>query len=473
MRQSTGTVQLMPDGTVYSKRKNFTPISSPPLEAYRSLLNEEQRERLERVAEALKGKKILELNATAQGGGVAELLYSLIPFLNLFGIEAEWKTIQGNTEYFECTKKLHNLLQGQEGTFTSNMEQTYCTTLEQCADTNIIDYNPDVVRIHDPQPMGLTNYLKRPGQTWFWRCHIDIEESAIMNNPGLWDFLTTWTDKYDAAIFSAAHYVVSCWPLPKFIIPPFIDPLSEKNRELTGTEIEKVLHKYNIDPDIPTIVQIGRFDPWKGIERTIATFKIARESTRCQLVIAGGLATDDPEGARILDRIYEQTKGDRDIHVLNLSLADRLENAREVNALQRAANVIMQPSIKEGFGLVITEALWKEKSVIASGAGAIPLQIKEGDTGLFYSSPGKTAKHVVNLIENPKIAERMGSRAKRYVQQHFLMPDRAADWLMAIEMTIQGHLHNDVCKECIISFHPWFKMSKRQKMDRFDSIKMK
>lgn len=471
MKETTGTIQLMPDGTVYSKRKNYTPFSSPSLEDYRPLLSTEQMERLTKVAETLRGTKILDLNATAQGGGVAELLYSLIPFLNSLGIEAEWKTLQGNPEYFECTKKLHNLLQGQEGTFTSHMEETYCSTLEQCACTNIIDYNPDIVRIHDPQPMGLTHYLKKPGQTWFWRCHIDIEESAIMDNPGLWDFLTSWTNKYDAAIFSAAHYVVSCWPLPKFIIPPFIDPLSEKNRDLTGREIEEVLNKYNIDPDIPAIVQIGRFDPWKGIDRTIATFKIARESTRCQLIIAGGLATDDPEGARILDMVYEETKGNSDIHVLNLPLANRLENAREVNALQRAATVIMQPSIKEGFGLVITEALWKEKPVIASGAGAIPLQIREGDTGFFYSSPGKTAHQVIALIDNPKAAERMGSRAKQYVQEHFLMPDRAADWLMAISMTMQGRLDNDVCKQSIISFHPWYKMSKRQKLDRINNFK--
>jgi trehalose synthase len=471
MKQTTGTIQLMPDGTVYSKRKNYTPFSSPSLDNYRTLLSTEQIERLEKVAETLRGTKILDLNATAQGGGVAELLYSLIPFLNSLDIEAEWKTIQGNPEYFECTKKLHNLLQGQEGAFTSRMEETYCSTLEQCAGTNIIDYSPDVVRIHDPQPMGLIHHLKKPGQTWIWRCHIDIEDSAIMDNPGLWDFLTSWTDKYDAAIFSAAHYVVSCWPLPKFIIPPFIDPLSEKNRDLTGAEIEEVLNKYNIDPDIPAIVQIGRFDPWKGIDRTIATFKIVRENMRCQLIIAGGLASDDPEGSRILDMVYEETKGNNDIHVLNLPLANRLENAREVNALQRAASVIMQPSIKEGFGLVITEALWKEKPVIASGAGAIPLQIREGETGLFYNSPGKTARQVISLIENPKAAERMGSRAREYVQQHFLMPDRAADWLMAISMTMQGRLNNDVCKQSIISFHPWYKMSKRQKIDKINNFR--
>ena len=466
MTQPTGTIQVMPDGTVYSKRKNFTPMSSPTMEAYRQFMSEEQQERLQLAVEGMKGKKILELNATAQGGGVAELLYSLIPFVNSLGVEAEWKTIQGSPEYFECTKKLHNLLQGQEGSFTSDMEKTYCTTLEQCAGTNIIDYDPDIVLIHDPQPMGLTHYLKEPGQTWFWRCHIDIEDATITENPGLWDFLTSWSSKYDAAIFSAAHYVVSCWPLPKFIIPPFIDPLSEKNRDLSISEIEATLHKYNIDPDIPSIVQIGRFDPWKGIDRTIATFRIVRKSKRCQLIIAGGLASDDPEGTRMLQHIKEETKNDEDIHILNLSLANRLENAREVNALQRSASVIMQPSTKEGFGLVITEALWKEKPVISSNVGAIPLQIRDGETGIFYSTPAKTAQKVLSLMENPKVAAEMGASAKRYVQEHFLLPDRVADRLMAMNMTMNGNLTGNICKECIVSFHPWFKMGKRQKIGR-------
>jgi trehalose synthase len=252
--------------------------------------------------------------------------------------------------------------------------------------------------------------------------------------------------------------------LPKFIIPPFIDPLSDKNRELSQGEIDKVLTKYHIDPEVPIIAQIGRFDPWKGIDRTIATYRRVRKEKECQLIIAGGLAADDPEGERILARVYEDTKDDEDIHVLNLSLDDRLENSIEVNAFQRAARVIMQPSTREGFGLVVTEALWKGKPVIGADVGAIPLQIRDGDTGYFYQTPRKTAKKVIYLLEKPKAAEAMGKRGREYVKQHFLLPERIADYLMAINMVVNGAVNKEVCTECIISFSPWFNLTKRNRV---------
>jgi len=450
------------DGTVYSKRKNFRPFSVPPLEAYVSIVGEEKIERLHRIVQRVQDVKILELNATAQGGGVAEMLYSAIPFLNTLGIEAEWKIIRGNKEYFECTKNMHNLLQGKEGSFTPEMKQCYLSNLEDCANANLIDYNPDVVLVHDPQPMGLTHYLKKPEETWLWRCHIDIEEAYLRTNRELWGFITDWVEHYDAAIFSAAHYIVSRWPIPEFIIPPFIDPLSEKNRDLSQEEIDKVLAKYQIDPKVPSITQIGRFDPWKGIDRTIDTYRLVRKERKCQLVIAGGLAADDPEGERILANIYDETKNDEDIHILNLQMENRLENWLEVNALQRAASVIMQPSTREGFGLVITEALWKGKPVITANVGAIPLQIREDDTGYFYHNPEEAALQAIYLLENPRIAETTGKKGKEYVKEHFLLPDRVADCLMTINMTVNGAVSKKVCTECIISFHPWFKLSKRR-----------
>jgi trehalose synthase len=459
----TGIVSVLADGTVYSKRKTFCPFSASPLEAYTSILGEERIERLQKIAQKLKGLKILGLNATAQGGGVAEMLYSAVPFLNTLGIETEWKIVCGPKEYFECTKELHNLLQGKKGALSPECQQTYLCTLEECAKQNLIDYEPDVVDVHDPQPLGLNPYLRRPGETWLWRCHIDIDEETIRDNPGLWDFLTDWAEHYDAAIFSAAHYIVTRWPLPKFIIPPYIDPLSEKNRDLTQEEIDRVLTKYHIDPKVPIIAQIGRFDPWKGIGRTIATYRQVRKERKCQLIVAGGLAADDPEGERILAKVYEDTKNEEDIHVLNLSLDDRLENYREVNAFQRAATVVMQPSTREGFGLVITEALWKGKPVIGADVGAIPLQIKDGDTGYFYRTSQKTARQVIRLLDNPKAAEMMGKKGRHYVGEHFLLPDRIADYLMAINMVINGAVSRELCAECIMSFHPWFKLSKRRR----------
>jgi len=383
--------------------------------------------------------------------------------MNRLGLEAEWKTIIGNRAYFESTKSLHNLLQGKKGFFTPEMVQTYVSNLKVCASANPIDYKPDVVLVHDPQPLGLVHYLKQPESIWVWRCHIDIDEETLGNNPGLWEFLADRAEHYDASVFSAAHYVVSRWPLPKFIIPPFIDPLSEKNRELTQDEIDRILVKYHIDPKVPIIAQIGRFDPWKGINRTIASFHQLRKRRQCQLVLAGGLAADDPEGERILADVYYLTKDDKDIHVLNLPMDDRLENWREVNALQRAASVIMQPSTREGFGLVITEALWKSKPVLASDVGAIPLQIRNGDTGYFYQTPYRTAQTVSYLLDNPHAAEIIGRRGRKYVEEHFLLPDRIADWLMAVNMLLGGAV-NKSCTDCIISFHPWFKLSKRSKV---------
>jgi trehalose synthase len=449
-------------GVVYSKRLGFCPFSAPPLKDYKAILGEERIERLQRAAEGLKGLKVLELNATAQGGGVAEMLYSSVPFLNNLGVETEWKIISGNDEFFECTKGLHNLLQGMKGTFTREMERSYYCTIADCARSNITEHNPDIIMVNDPQPLGLARHLKRPGESWLWRCHIDIEETPMDANPGLWDFMTNWIEPFDSAIFSAAHYVVTRWPLPSFIIPPFIDPLSEKNRELSQEEINQVLTKYEIDARIPIIAQIGRFDPWKGLDRTIATFRHVRKEHKCQLILAGGMASDDPEGKRILARICEDTKNDEDIRILNLSLSNRLENWREVNALQRSATVIMQPSTREGFGLVITEALWKAKPVVAANVGAIPLQIRDGDTGYFYETPHKTAQRVIHLLKNRKFAEILSQRAKDYVGEHFLMPDRIADYLMAMYMSLSRNGDRQMPRDSIISFHPWFKMSKRR-----------
>ena len=459
-----GVSTVLEDGTVYSKRKNFCPFSTSPLEAYVPIMGEERMERLQKITQRVKGLKMLTLNATAQGGGVAEMLYSAVPFLNMVGVESEWKVICGTREYFESTKELHNLLQGKAGHFSSERREAYICTLEECVRQNLIDYEPDVIDAHDPQPLGLGHYLKKPGQTWLWRCHIDIDEETIEGNPGLWDFLTDWAEHYDAVIFSAAHHIISRWQLPKFIIPPFIDPLSEKNRELSQAEIDTVLDKYHIDRKVPIIAQIGRFDPWKGIDRTIATYRRVRKEKECQLILAGGMATDDPEGERILARVYEDTKDDEDVHVLNLSLDDRLENWREVNALQRAATVIMQPSIREGFGLVITEALWKGKPVIGADVGAIPLQIRDGDTGYFYQTARKTAKKVIYLLKNHKAAEAMGKRGRQYVEQRFLLPGRVADYLMAINMVVSGAVNKEDGADSIISFHPWFKLSKRTRV---------
>jgi len=456
---SDGKTMELPleDGTVYSPRKGICPTSNPfsthSLKEYIPFIGEEEAGKIENLARELKGVKILELNSTAIGGGVAEMLYSSVPFLNNIGLENEWKVIKGTGPYYEVTKNIHNTLQGKECCFNPEMEEIYFSTVRENAAANIIDWDPDVVIVHDPQPLGLATYLKKKGQTWFWRCHIDIEDTLIEGS-ALWDLINILTKDYDAVVFSMAHYIVARWPIYSFIIPPFIDPLSDKNRELARKEIDAVLEKYGIDPKIPIISQIGRFDPWKGIDRTILTYKKVKEEENCQLIIAGGSAADDPEGEIVLSKIDKQVKDDPDIHVFNLSPLSHLE----INAIQRASRVIMQPSIKEGFGLTVTEALFKEKPVIASQVGGIPVQFRDGEGGYFYETPALSGQRIVYLLRNPAAAELVGSRGRRYVEEHFMLPLRIADYMRAIGDVRYGKRY----PESIISYHPWYKMSKRK-----------
>jgi len=281
-----------------------------------------------------------------------------------------------------------------------------------------------------------------------------MDEDTLRANPELERFVSYLVEHYDGAIFSAAHYVICRWPFPKFIIPPFIDPLSEKNRELSQTEIDAVLEKHGIDPAIPLISQIGRFDPWKGLMRTVGAYQIAKRSLKCQLVLAGGLAADDPEGDAILAELRSQVQKDPDVHVLCLPPTSSLE----INAIQRASQVVMQPSIKEGFGLTVTEALWKGKPVIASPVGGIALQLKDRDYGYFYNDPQDAAEGIVYLLTHPKAAGLMGQRGSDYVREHFLLPDRITDYLKAIMMTREAKGDD----ESIISFHSWHKLDKRK-----------
>ena len=439
------------DGTVYSPRKAHCRLHARTLEDYVPLIGEDETRSLENVAADLLGLKILEINSTAVGGGVAEMLQSSVPFVNTLGLEAEWKVMKGSESYFEVTKSIHNLLQGKGGDFTAEMEEIYFATLRENVAHNIIDWEPDVVMIHDPQPFGLAPYLKRQGETWFWRCHIDIEDNLTEGSP-LWEFMNQWVRYYDALVFSAAHYVVSHWPACSFIIPPFIDPLADKNRDMEPDEVQAVLDRYEIDPRLPIISQIGRFDPWKGIDRTIDTYRLVKEKERCQLVLAGGAATDDPEGERVLSQVYERTRDDPDIHVLNLPPRSDIE----VNALQRASKVVMQPSIREGFGLTVTEAMYKARPVMSCPVGGIPMQIREGDNGYYCINLEEDALRILMLLRDPAEAESVGARARSYVEEHFLMPCRVADYLRAIGDT-------RLCKrypETIISYHPWYKMSR-------------
>jgi len=337
------------------------------------------------------------------------------------------------------------------------MERIYFEILENNGNGSMVDCDADVVIIHDPQPLGLAPRLyeraSRRGK-WLWRCHIDMDENTLRANPPLEDFIDYWVEPMDGAIFSTSHYVIGRWPFPKFVIPPFIDPLSPKNRDLSQGEIAGVLEQFQIDPKLPIISQIGRFDPWKGLDRVIEIYQQVRAGMKCQLIIAGGLAADDPEGEIILSEIHRLCGDDPDIHILCLPPT----SAFEINAIQRASQVILQLSTKEGFGLTVTEGLWKGKPVIASPVGGITQQIRDGEHGFFHNDIVNTTENILYLLTHPRAAELMGRRGHLYVKDHFLLPDRLTDHLKAITMLQECQLD----PESIIAFHSWHKLDKRR-----------
>jgi len=455
---------LLPEGLVYSEDRNIRPYSVPPISEYIPFVGEDQIEELYSLSKSLNGLRMLEINSTAYGGGVAEMLYSSVPFLNQLGIRDEWSVMRGTKEFFEITKNIHNLLQGKGGHLSSEMREMYFSYIQGSANQDIINDRADVVMAHDPQPLGLASHFRHQNQKWLWRCHIDIDEDSLRTKPALWEFINFWSKNYDAAIFSAVHYIVTCCPLPIFVTPPFIDPLSQKNKELSPKEIEKVLDKYDIDQKIPIVLQVGRFDPWKGIGRTIQAFRMAHsEENDCQLVIAGNTASDDPEGQKVLAVVQEKVKDDEHIHVLDLSSLPQRENARVINAIQRASKVIVQPSLKEGFGLTVTEAMFKAKPVIVSPVGGIILQVRDGETGFCLEDVPHMAKRLIDLLRNPEEAKEMGRKGRAYVMEHFLLPTRIGDILKVLNLFMNilgdGKLHSS----SIISFHPWYKLSKRKR----------
>ncbi len=445
-------VPPLSDGTVYSPRKGYRPLFVPSLNDYARVVGEDKIDKLKEVSERVSDERVLELSSTPYGGGVAEMLRSSVPFMNLIGVEDEWKVITGSEDFFEVTKTLHHLLQGKKGELTEEDEKIYFATIKENVEANIIDYDPDVVFVHDPQPLALAKELRVDNQKWMWRCHIDIDEYSMRMNPDLWNFATYWAEAFDGVIFTAAHFVIYQWPLPKFIIPPFIDPLSEKNRELSDREIERTLERERVNTERPIIAQIGRFDPWKDPEGVVSIFKKVKEKEDCQLILLGGFAPDDPEGERIYKELLELTKDDDDIHIF------KEWNDTFVNTIQRISSVIIQNSQKEGFGLTVTEAMWKGTPVVARPAGGIALQVRSSDNGFLYDKESEAADIIVKLLRDEKEREKIGKKAREYVRCNFLMPVRIIDYLLAIDTITKTE---KLPRESIVSFHPWYKLSRR------------
>ena len=371
---------------------------------------------LQKLGEKLAGRSFLHINSTRSGGGVAEILNRMIPFLKELGIGARWEAIEGNSRFFDITKKIHNVLQGNVEKITDEMWDYHLEINRK--NSKEIDLHADALLIHDPQPAPLIEFRK--DGKWIWRCHIDL------SNPqkDVCDYLTKYCKKYDSAIFSVAKFAKALG-IDEFIVPPSIDPLSEKNREFTDQEINEALLKFNIPVDRPAILQVSRFDRFKDPIGVINAYRMVRRYNDSILILAGSPATDDPEGEMVLNEVREFAANDPDIYVLLLPpFSDR-----EINALQRVATVVLQKSLKEGFGLTVSEAMWKGKPVIGSAVGGIPLQIIHGVTGFLVHSVEGTAFRIRQILNNPEMARRMGERGREYVRTNFLITKQIRDYL--------------------------------------------
>lgn len=373
---------------------------------YRPLVGNEVVDRILEKAGKLKGFHVTHINSTYYGGGVAELLGSLTLLLNGLGIRAGWRVLQGAPDFFGITKNMHNALQGKAFEFTPVKQTIYEDIVFQNSIRNHLDH--DMVVVHDPQPLPLiTHYLKKC--PWVWRCHIDLSAP----HPELWRYLSRFVERYDAAIFSIKEYTQKL-RIPQILILPAIDPFSTKNRELSEEEMRGRLSHYQIPTDLPLVVQVSRFDPWKDPQGVIEAFKIARKEVPATLVLLGNFASDDPEGAEIYEKLLEQ----REERILILPSGD---DTALVNTLQRKAAVVIQKSLREGFGLTVTEAMWKGTPVIGGNVGGIRYQITDGENGYLVSSPAETGQRLVQLLKNTRLREEMGRRAQDTVRRHFLM----------------------------------------------------
>lgn len=376
------------------------------LRDYEKYVGAETVDRIQKKAEALKGLHVVNVNSTYYGGGVAELLSSMSLLMNSVGIKTGWRIIQGAPDFFSITKKMHNALQGDEINLSDRKMEIYEEIIYENAVRNHLESH-NLVIIHDPQPLPMINHYKKNGP-WIWRCHIDLTKP----NKELWEYLAPTIEKYDAVVFSLKEYAQNI-KTPQVFFMPAIDPFKIKNRELSEEEIRERLGHYDIPTDLPLVVQISRFDRWKDPEGVIEAFKIARKEVKATLVLLGNVATDDPEGPEV----YETLLKCREERIVIISHQD----TALVNALQRKAAVVLQKSLREGFGLTVAEAMWKGTPVIGGNVGGIRYQIEDGVNGFLVSSPKEAAARIVQLLKNERLRKGMGKKARETVKKKFLL----------------------------------------------------
>lgn len=381
-----------------------------PLDRYSSVVGEGEIADMHALARPLVGRSVRMVNSTAVGGGVAEILNRLIPLGNDLGLDIRWDVLKGGQDFYEVTKAFHNALHG--AAYNPRPEDFDIFRAYNEKNRDLLNPDAEFTVIHDPQPAGLIDARPNGSGHWTWRCHIDLSRP----NRAVWDFLQGYVWRYDASIFSSPEFSRQL-PIPQYLFYPSIDPLAEKNKPLDETFISEVLQRFHIDPARPILTQISRFDRLKDPVGVIRAYKIVKRYFDCQLVLAGGGASDDPEGSAVLEEVRQAAGDDSDIHVLELPAWAPLE----VNALQRASTIVIQKSLREGFGLTVAEALWKKKPVVASAVGGIPIQVIHKHTGMLAHSVEGAAYQIRFLLSHPEIAKRLGEQGHQHVKENFLV----------------------------------------------------
>ncbi|MBI4187543.1 MAG: glycosyltransferase [Chloroflexi bacterium] len=386
---------------------------------YEPIVGRSTIEELRLLGAKLSGKVVQTINSTFSGGGVAEILSRMVPLLEQLGVDTRWSVIKGNDDFFQVTKKFHNALHGRQEKITEHDFAVFMETTKRNAEE--VELYGDIIFIHDPQPVGLVARKHEIGKKWVWRCHIDLSHP----DEKVWNFIQPFVLQYDEAVFSAPSFSREL-PIRQFLIRPSIDPLSDKNKELSQSLIDSVLTKYGIPKDKPIITQVSRFDYLKDPVGVIQAFELVRRNMDCQLVLAGGTATDDPESDKVLAEVRERAGNNPDIHVLLVPPGSDIE----INALQRASTIVVQKSLREGFGLTVSEALWKAKPVVASAVGGIPFQVKNKFTGLLSHGIEGTAYALKQLLANPGYARWLGENGREHVRYNFLITRHLRDYLL-------------------------------------------
>jgi trehalose synthase len=402
-------------------------VGQKSLVDYATIVSRGLMDEIRRLAEPLAGKRVAHVSATAFGGGVAEINYALVPLMKDAGLDVEWRIIAGGDEFFAVTKTIHNALQGDPKGLTKTQEEVF--RRYQALNADELDDDYDFVIIHDPQPVGMIDHFASSSSRWIWRCHIDLSEP----NPEVLAFLMPWLGRYDGAIFHMPEYVPRAGGLPAaYIWPPAIDPLTPKNMALSAEDAAYIVDQFGIDVERPLLTQVSRFDPWKDPLGVIDAYRgVKAERPEVQLALVGSMAHDDPEGWDYYNRTVKYAEGDPDVYILS-----NLNNigSVEVNAFQVHSAAVIQKSIREGFGLTVTEALWKTRPVVASRVGGIVAQIQDGETGWLVGSPEECAKACLEILADPVAARQRALRGKEFVRRNFLMPRLLRDWLVLMNL---------------------------------------